>query len=138
MYKTLYCFLLIIMLAFLTGCKREALTYSYLMQHPDSLKKEVLRCQSNAEKTNMQATQCEMVMSAAANFSALVEAQQSEPEKFGERIIAAQSACVSAKRAFEESQKSAMVRLSEIEKAYQAKCEEVAVLLAVVGLASPE
>lgn len=137
----------------LSACN-EKLTYSYLMEHPNELKQEVVRCQLMEEKTRDQAAQCETVMNAAENIAAIRDAQQQDPEKFGQKIldteftsVKAQEEMFAARQSLDALKikngslselKAAQDKLDQAQKVYQDKSEEVKVLLAVAGMNSPE
>lgn len=108
----------------LTSCQRD-MSSDYLMRHPDVLKQEIERCHANETKTREVASRCEVVMSAAERFIKLLNEQQSNPEKFGVRIMEAQAACA----------KSILTSTSTIDTA---ACHDVKILLAVIGVNSPE
>lgn len=146
-------FILILLPLLLIGCK-EKQSYSYYMRHPLELKKEITECQSILEKTKDQAAKCEIVMYAAMNITALINTQQQDPEKFGQHILDAQENY--AKLRLTERQmrtgldklKNKNVSPAELRSAqddfYKAKkasadqLQEIKVMLAVVGLGSPE
>lgn len=74
----------------LVGCQ-EKVTASYLMRHPLALKKEVLLCQKEGDKTQSQLDHCANVMSAAQKLSQYMDEEQQDPEKFGEKMLRLQS-----------------------------------------------
>jgi len=146
-------FILIVLPLLLIGCK-EKQSYSYYMRHPLELKNEITECQSILEKTKEQAAKCEIIMYAAMNITALVNQQQQDPEKFGQRILEAQENYAK----FKLTEKQARTGLDELKNKnaspaelrtaqddfYKAKkasvdqLQEIKVMLAVVGLGSPE
>lgn len=102
------------------GCKsQEKLNSAYFMHHPKLLQEEALHCQSLENKTQDEITFCDIVMSAASSFAAIVEEQQADPEKFGQKIMAAEGACVKA------------------QNPNDASCEDVKTYMAVMSLSSP-
>lgn len=137
----------------LSACN-EKLTYSYLMEHPNELKQEVVRCQLMEEKTRDQAARCETVMNAAENIASIMDEQQQDPEKFGQKILDTEFAWVKAQEDMLAARqtlnalktkngslaelKAAQDKLNQVQKAYQDRSEEVKVLLAVAGMNSPE
>ncbi len=147
--------LLCIFLPFaLIGCK-DKLTYPYLMQHPLELKQAITKCQSTNEKSKEQAAQCEIVTYAAVNMMSIISEQQDNPEKFGQRIMDVESAYVKAsdelhvaQQALDDFQqrkqttateiKAAQGKVENAKKTYDEKREEMKILLAVIGLNSPE
>lgn len=147
-------FLILTLSAFmLTGCNNE-MSYNYLMQHPQVLRHEVTDCQSAEAKTQREISQCEIVMYAAANFNALVDEQQSDPEKFGQRIMDAEVAYIKlkadvtlaqesvatlkAKNASGKDLQTAQAALDKAQKDMKSKKEELKTLLAVMGINTPE
>lgn len=102
------------------GCTdQEKLSAAYFMHHPKLLKEEALHCQSLDNKTPDEVTFCDMVMSAATSFAAIIDEQQSSPEKFGQKIMDAEAACVKA------------------QNPQDASCEDVKIYMAVMSLSSP-
>lgn len=134
----------------LTGCN-EKLTYEYLVQHPMVLKAEVERCQSG-EQPNQ--ADCPVIMNAATNFAAMYNDRQQQPEKFGERLLALQLELtqfknkymaarknlsdLKAKQAAQNDIQAAQVEVVAAEKAYLDQRTEVRMMLAVIGIDSPE
>lgn len=98
----------------LAGC-RDELTTSYLMQHPLVLKKEVTYCQQLGDKTPDQVAQCKRVMQVAQDLTALIEEEQQDPEKFGEKMLKLQMG-----------------------NANNANQEQILIMQGVLGLSSPE
>lgn len=146
-------FILVLFSILLIGCN-EKQSYSYYMRHPLELKQEITECQSILEKTKEQAAKCEMVMYAAMNITALINQQQQDPEKFGQRILDAQENFAKLKQAEEQARgildglkiknasptelRMAQDDLYKAKKASADQLQEVKVMLAVVGLGSPE
>jgi len=146
-------FILIVLPLLLIGCK-EKQSYSYYMRHPLELKGEITECQSILEKTKEQAAKCEIIMYAAMNITALVNLQQQDPEKFGQRILEAQENYAKLKLTERQARNSldelknknappAELRTAQddfykAKKASADQLQEVKVMLAVVGLGSPE
>ncbi len=119
-------FFLILFSSFiLLACHQEKLTYHYLMTHPNALQQAAKHCQTTAN----QAETCQVVMSAANSFTRLLMEQQQAPEKFGDRILSAQNACVMMKQASSAANTNANAI---------SPCEEVKIFLAVVSLSRPE
>ncbi|VVC76239.1 hypothetical protein AQUSIP_15450 [Aquicella siphonis] len=137
----------------LAGCKDKA-SYSYYMQHPAALKAAVTSCQSEYNKTADRAAECEIVLFAAENMISLINEQQENPEKFGQRILTAQmDYMVLKQRAAEADQsyqqlknthapdarlRTAKDDLYKAKKACADKLEQIRILLAVVGMGSPD
>jgi len=146
-------FLVILLPTALVGCT-EKITYTYLMQHPNQLKQAIVTCQAKNERTKDQASQCEMVMYAAANMLAIISQQQEEPEKFGQRLMDAEVAYVKAtdelqvaqealadlqnKKASPTDLTAATDKMDKARKTVEEKNEEIKVMLAVLGLSSPD
>jgi len=145
--------LIILLPILLTGCK-ENLTYPYLMQHPQVLKNAVENCQATKEKSKEEASQCEIVMNAATNLMSVMNEMQENPEQFGQRVMDAENAYVKAKNELYLAQqeladlqkkqatpaglKAAQDKIDNAKKGYEGKREEVKVMLAVIGINSPE
>lgn len=145
--------LMVLVTLVLTGCE-EKITYSYLMQHPNELKKAILDCQRNGANTEEQARQCEMVMYAANNMLSIITEQQADPEKFGQRIMETQLAFVKANDQLQQAtqtltalqtKKASATDLAKAEdnvatakKTVEAKQKEIDVMLAVLSMSSPE
>jgi hypothetical protein len=135
----------------LSGCE-EKKTYLYYMQHPLVLEKAAQACQTD-QKTSSQENDCQIVFHAASKIMSLLQEQQADPEKFGERIMDNQmiyankyQAVLQAQQTFNQVKKNhakttalrtAEDDLYKAKKALFNQREEVAVLLAVVGLSSP-
>lgn len=142
--------LMVVILCFftLTGCK-EKVTYSYLISHPKFLEKEINRCRNDGETED-----CKIVLSAATDLNDIINEQQMDPEKFGQKILDAEYECVLAKEALvKETQifndlkeknsnpadvQKAQVALRSLQAAYDEQHEKVKIYLGVVGLGSPQ
>ena len=72
----------------ISGCDKPALTYEYLMTHPDVLQLEIRNCQNEVTTS---AISCEVVQQAANDFYVLAEGRSNDPELFGQKIQEAQS-----------------------------------------------
>ena len=112
----------VLLLLMLLGCSHE-LTQSYLMQHPKVLQQAVADCEAMEGKSQAQLKQCDAVLYAAASFTSLLNDQQADPKRFGQRVMDAETAYV---RACEAKDTKASIE----------RGEEVATLLAVVGVSS--
>lgn len=133
----------------LTGCE-EKISYSYLMEHPQKLQKEVEKCEENNSATE----ECKIVSYAANNVMMLINEQQADPEKFGDKLLQQQTELGELKIKINSAQqklsqlkmqkenaekiKAAQNNLEEMQKQYQDQYQEVKYKLAVIGLASPE
>lgn len=122
MYKNLIMTLLPLIL--LTGCNEKP-TPTYLMQHRDKLERAMENCQSSIDQKDD--AYCKMVGQAVEDFNNLITEQQSNPELFGQKIMDQEIACAKAK-----NDKNA--NADQLAKS----CDQVEVMLAVVGLSSPE
>lgn len=152
--RTLYQSTILVSLTIaLVGCN-EKLTYSYLIEHSNVLKQKVADCQSIDEKSSEDISQCQIVMSAAADLIIIINEQQDDPEKFGQKILNAESDWVKAKEKLHDTQQilstletkkassvelqAAQRNLDQAKEAYKFKHDQVKVLLSVVGMNSPE
>ena len=133
----------------LSGCD-EKMTYSYLMQHPKVLQKEVAKCQED----NADVEECKVVSYAANNVMMLINEQQASPEKFGDKLLQAQTALSQLKLKIDDTQqklaqlklqqassdkiKTVQNELEEMQNQYQEKNDDINHRLAVLGLANPE
>lgn len=151
--QKIYCSLIVFLLFLLTGCK-EKQTYTYYLQHPLVLKQAVSECQSSSEKIKEQEEQCDIVMSAANKILELINDQQTHPEGFGQRIldeqreyaklkeqaVKAKAALVSLKQkpASSLELRAAQDDLYKAKKACYEQAQHIKILLAVLGLSSPE
>lgn len=135
----------------LAGCQNPNYSLDYLVEHPLLLKDEIEYCQSLANKTPAQAQRCETAMTAGATLMALLSERQQDPEKFGQRVIDNEVACVKARQAYQAAQQGADVKqlrgnelqeahkkVAEAKQLYEDKRKEVKALLAVIGMNSPE
>jgi hypothetical protein len=152
-YKYLYPFFFLVMCVFLVGCKEKD-SYSYFMHHPTVLKQKLARCQAERNQSGKEVAQCEIIMYAVVNLTALAEEQQEDPQKFGERILRAQMSAAQAKnilviakkkldeyekkRPIVKEQQAAQAKLDHAKQIYQVQKEDVKVLLAVMSMATPE
>jgi hypothetical protein len=141
-------------ICFIVGCQQENVSYSYLLQHPKVLQVEYDRCLSQSTKTFEQQEQCKVVNNAAKTITDMLAKQRAEPEKFGFQVLEAESsvqnwhdkilslsdelAKLKATAASNDQISKVQSKLTEANNAYQAKQQEVATLLAVIGLSSPE
>lgn len=145
--------LMVFIMSSLAGCK-EDLSYTYLVQHPKILKQEMDKCETMNEKTQDQAKQCDMVMYAAAQLTSIINEQQSDPEKFGQHVMDIEAAYAKSKAAVRDAQQTvdalktkqasatelqaAEANLKSATNTYQTQRNEMKMLLAILGMASPE
>src|SRR3990167_707662 len=87
----------------LTACRQE-LTFTYLIEHPVLLKKEIAKCQVMSQPSADEMVRCKQLQTIADPFFSAVNDQQEDPEKFGQLILMTQTACVEAKQEFLKSQ----------------------------------
>lgn len=134
--------LLLIILPVLTGCQHP-LTYAYLMTHPAALEKKVAYCQRGGV-SNQDDESCKLIMHAATDFMALLREQQFDPEKFGNKIMQAEDACISAHEKMVQAKRDSLMsdkaKASYLaaKQAYDEQYEQVRILLAVASTSSPE
>jgi hypothetical protein len=142
----------------LVGCEQNR-DYQYLLTHPGALKKEVERCDQLAESPIASLSvsdkkHCELVMYTAANMISVLNEQQDDPQKFGQKVMAAQfhieetkELIGSIKQTLDQmlAAKSNPDKLKLIEKqladaqdSYQKQTEEMKLFLAVLSMSSPE
>jgi hypothetical protein len=142
--------LMVILALVLTGCKGK-MSYSYLLNNPAVFQEEVNRCQLNRDTSKEASARCEKVLFAAANVQSLMDDMMQDPEKFGQKILDEEEACVNTKQALHQAEQAlnqqqaspeakqvAQDALSKAEKNYHDQHEKVQLLLAVVGMGSPE
>ena len=151
MLKLIFTGLLVSLLA---GCQSRELSYDYLMLHPDVLKQQIEQCQSSPAKSSDESHRCEIVMSAGQRFVAILNEQENDPEAFGTKIMNAQLDATKAQLA-DESAHQALLKLQQdhaseadlvkanlaeqtAHKTFLEKRHDVAILLAVIGVNSPE
>jgi hypothetical protein len=120
-------FLVILNVLILSGCRDQAMTYSFLVTHPHVLEREIDRCQVLliAEADN-----CDVVRRAARDFSDLVRDRGANPEGFGKRILAAQTKLVETQQSLERATGDAKQALV---KDYDLQHENLATMMAVVS-----
>lgn len=109
----------ILLLLMLSACEQRKYTYAYLMQHPTVLKRAVAACKP---ESTAQTEQCEIVLYAAAQFTSLLNEQQSDPQAFGERLLRAQMLYAKANHGENLADEK----------------QEINDMLAVIGVNSPE
>lgn len=153
MHKFLKNQTLVLLMSMLAGCN-ETHTYSYLMQHPAVLKDEFTQCQASIQKTKEQAAQCEIVLNAAANMMTMMNEQQQDPEKFGQRVMDAEAEYVKSKADLSVAQQevdnlrngkapaaeiaAAQAKLDKLKLQNDELQQEIKTMLAVLGMNSPE
>lgn len=154
MIRYVYASLFLALSLCVTGCQEKS-NIAYYMRHPQALQAKTIECQFNREKTGDKAAECEMVLYAAKSLVTLLSEQQANPEKFGQRVLDAETRYaglhateLQAQQSLMElraKQNSSAVELRNAEddfyKAKKAADEQkqmIAVMLAVLGMSSPE
>lgn len=120
----------------LIGCA-EDLSYSYLMTHPQVLKKKAQECQLLSAEKSIKKNQCQKILSAAMEFDSLLRSQQENPVEFGEQIMHAQYRLANAEIKYHQAkanQSETKDHLEVAEKNYQKSLEEVKILWAVANI----
>lgn len=123
------------------------------MQHPNVLKKELIKCQTD-NSTQETGKQCQVVISAAQNLMQLIDEQQTDPEKFGQKIMEIQNEYVASLAALKTQQEivnalqqknttsadlqTARDKLQQIQADVENKQYELNVFMGIIGLNSPE
>lgn len=135
---------------FLVGCEEKE-SYRYLMQHPLVAQKKSEDCRRAETQSPEDVERCKIIFSAVDNINSMLADQQADAEKFGQRIIdmqsevmllqqrisAAKNTLHSMKASSADIQK-AKTELDQLQITYHDKSDQLAVLLAVVGMGSPE
>lgn len=146
-------FILSLWLLALTGCK-ENLSYSYLMHHPQVLKREMESCHSDISSSLEREKYCRIVMYAAENLLSFLRQQQEDPEEFGHRLLILQTNVVKTKNELINAQKllhtlqqknasteeinNAKENRDRLQAIYKEQYEEMKVKLAVIGVNTPD
>lgn len=143
----------------LVGCEKE-ITYEYLMTHPKFLLYQLSVCEKNlslqgGDNEKNLASQCQVVMKARENFLLIAREQQQDPEAFGKKILQTEFDLANIKNQLLQAKQNEMLlkskpqtparelqdaqtSVNKITMRYQQKQFELKILLAVVGLNSPE
>lgn len=106
----------ILLLLILAGCKKQY-SQEYLLKHPDVLKKEIIRCQSETEYTPY----CDHIKQVLEDLSALSIVRNNNPELFGRLIMQAELDMVKASMRIDSSQEN--LNKLEMQKANQAEVQ---------------
>lgn len=138
----------------LSACKQGSYTYEYLIQHPNVLEKEYDRCKSLQQMTSDQEEQCQVVDRAVNIVTETISEQRNGPEKFGLRVLLTEIAvndlqvkldhaqeklaALQANSAPEKAVQKATEEVEGLTQAYNDKKNEVLMLLAVMGMSTPE
>lgn len=138
----------------LTACDDQD-NYQYLITHPAVMKKKMAACATMSKTaSNIEKQRCEIVTNASTKFMAVVAEQQTDAEKFGVRVLMAETAYSNAKakmkqleadlaaaKAAPTTDVAAIHKMEEdlaaAKKDSDDKRQEVRMLLAVVGVSTP-
>jgi len=139
---------ILLLMGVLSGCWEEKSSYFYLMSHPDYLQMSYNRC---VEGIIDSTRPCSRIRQAHADFVALIQEREQNPEGFGARILQEQenaiylkaqfSAAQQAYYAIDRSKSSADLQKQRLEldkkkSDYQASGEQVKILLSVISATS--
>ena len=125
------------------GCRHEAYTYDYILQHPKVMQGEIAQCTRNAEYT----TYCDMIKHTSDEFIALENMRADDQERFGKQVLAAEQTLATLKIALEQTkenykktpqQKDVQLKYDMAKSAYKAQMQKVHILLAVIAATSSE
>lgn len=138
----------------LSSCRQEEYTLDYLLEHPKVLEEELFFCSSNQVKSPEQIAQCKMIFRAQEKIKIYLDAMQTDPEKFGQRILNLETTIGQLKTACEKANnvlaaiklkhptpaelQAAELTSSKAQEAYEEKKQELNILLMMAGLNSPE
>lgn len=127
---------------------------TYLLTHPDKLKQAIQHCHEPGIQTSEERANCDIAMSAADTFIKLLNEQQHDPEGFGARVMDAQLVSAGKKTILESTQQhlaellaqdaapdkvvEATTAVNKANAEYIESENQVAILLAVIGVNSPE
>lgn len=127
----------------LTGCN-ETYSKQYLLTHPSLLEQAVKQCE---KQMNRSAFNCRQVMEAKKVFIDYLRTQELEPIRYGRYILHAQMELVSMQERLNELEQQLaqakqdpdqiQQKLTSIKQAYHEKQDELAMMLAVIGVDSP-
>ena len=123
----------------LMGCNEE-LTPAYLIQHPEILQQKINSCQLDKQKSLDEIKQCRMIMAMATKLQIFIEEQGSDPEEFGEKLLALQKNLAADEQALGalKAKNAPADKVNEAKNIYDEKRNEIAIMLAVIGMNSPE
>lgn len=137
MLKKFKYYLLVGSMLFLSSCTQNY-TYSYLIQHPAVLKKELDKCEANLNFSSEERAQCGIVMEAARHVSEFINELQENPEQFGQQILNAQLSLIKLKDNIQQAKQTGLdEKISAAKKAYRDKQDDINSMLAIVGMNSP-
>lgn len=137
----------------ISGCE-DKYSYSYLIEHPFFLKQEFDRCQAMDSKAGDQQKHCDVVMQAASKLSTVMDEMQVDPENFGVKIMQAQDSLAKIQEQLQISKQTladlkeknaaqadiqlAQNNVNKFQKECELKHQDVKMMLAIIGLRSPE
>ncbi len=153
MHKLIKMACLVGLASLLTACE-DQYNYQYLITHPEVMKKKMAACEVMSKSaSNLEKQRCQLVTSASTKFYAIVAEQQTDAEKFGVRVLTAETDYANAKIKVKQLEAdlakaranpgdvTAMHKLEEdlaaAKKDSDSKREEVRMLLAVMGVSTP-
>lgn len=122
--------ILILICLGLFGCQNQSEkfykeTYLHWAKHPEALKQTLMSCKSN----NLPNSDiCVAANNMALHFSDILSTQLNDPEEFGEKILNLETQC----------SKTPKLTDSTNQPSDHAKCEDIPMFLAAVGMSSPE
>jgi hypothetical protein len=139
----------------LTACGEDQNNYQYLVTHPAVMKKKMDACAVMTKTaSNVEKQHCEIVLNASTKFMAVVAEQQTDAEKFGVRVLNAQTTYANTKAKVKQLENditkakaagtpdiAALHKLEADLVTAKNDCDaqrlEVRMLLAVVGVSTP-
>ncbi|EKD69991.1 MAG: hypothetical protein ACD_46C00682G0003 [uncultured bacterium] len=129
----------------LSSCQ-ENISYSYLMQHPLIAQEELEKCKAAEHQTAEDIERCKIILDATENINSILAEQQADAEKFGQRILELQNEVTKLKTSIQALQQqlkaqqttSLQTQLNQLQKTYTEKQENLNIMLAIVGMNSPE
>lgn len=135
-------FFLIGMSLSLVSCYQKETTYDYLLQHPADVQTLLSQCDGNSSK------ECENARRAEQDFQTLMHDRDQDPEKFGQRILAAEYDLVQKRHALElakaefktHPEKTELKQnIDSLSDAYQSQLQSVNTMLAIISVSgSPQ
>lgn len=133
----------------LSGCWQQRPSYSYLMLHPAYLQQQYNHCVGQVVDPSLP---CETILRAQADFTALTNEREQDPERFGARIMQEQENVAYFKAQFDaawrayrqvgaskpslEELKNSRMELDKRKADYLARTKTVEVLLSVIAATS--
>lgn len=116
-----------IVLVSLAGCS-HALTYDYLMLHPDLLQKKYAACEINFS------VDCEMIRQAATDYTQMLREREYDPTAFGLKIMQAQQRLVDLRLTRKQAELSGDKKILEMtDEAYAAEYQKIQEFYTIVA-----